>query len=165
MGKKNCWEVKQCGRGPAAANDCAAAHDGALTGVHGGIRSGRACWVAAGTSCESGPSGTFAREIGVCFRCEFFRLVQAEEQHTSAGFSATKLGMLKMQETQKPSRQDAPTDKETNGIGAPLRNEFAQEVTRIMSGKPAETDQNGDKQIKEEFAREVQRLASESKKQ
>jgi GlcNAc-P-P-Und epimerase len=83
--KRNCWEVMQCGRGPAdriasQENICPAARDLRLDGVHGGINSGRACWVVAGTLCGGEVQGTFARKIERCQACDFFQQVLREER-------------------------------------------------------------------------------------
>jgi hypothetical protein len=58
MDKKNCWEVMKCGREPGGKNAeelgvCPASTDERLSGTHGGKHAGRACWVIAGTFCDS----------------------------------------------------------------------------------------------------------------
>jgi GlcNAc-P-P-Und epimerase len=83
--KRNCWEVMQCGRGPgdrvsSQEEVCPAARDTRLDGVHGGINSGRACWVVAGTLCGGEVQGTFARKIEGCQSCQFFQQVLREER-------------------------------------------------------------------------------------
>jgi GlcNAc-P-P-Und epimerase len=83
--KRNCWEVMQCGRGPAdrisnQEDICPAARDIRLDGVHGGLNSGRACWVVAGTFCGGEVQGTFARKIEACQTCQFFQQVLREER-------------------------------------------------------------------------------------
>lgn len=82
--KLNCWEVKQCGRGPGAGQDgdaapCPAATEERLDGVHGGRNSGRACWVVAGTFCGGKVQGTHAAKYDVCKKCNFFQQVAREE--------------------------------------------------------------------------------------
>ncbi|MDH4139684.1 MAG: hypothetical protein OEV43_03850 [Coriobacteriia bacterium] len=84
MNKKNCWEVKRCGREPGGSNAerlgvCAAATEVRLDGVHGGKNAGRACWVVAGTMCGGKPQGTFAQKLPSCEECGFFKQTVAEE--------------------------------------------------------------------------------------
>ena len=82
--KKNCWELKGCGRERGGRNEkelgvCPTAADERLNGVHGGINAGRACWVVAGTFCHGEVQGTFAQKLGDCTFCNFFKLVKEEE--------------------------------------------------------------------------------------
>lgn len=82
--KKNCWEVKGCGREQGGKNEktlglCPAATDERLHGVHGGTNAGRACWVVAGTFCGGEVQGTFAQKLRDCTLCDFFDLVRKEE--------------------------------------------------------------------------------------
>ncbi len=63
----NCWEVKKCGRQRDGANvheigECPASLWNA----------GQACWLVAGTFCEGGVQGTFAKKQYNCTRCDFF---------------------------------------------------------------------------------------------
>lgn len=80
-GKKNCWDVMGCGRGPEnGALPCIAALDRRLDGVHDGVNGGRACWMVAGSLCfESVPTGTFAQRMETCIDCRFYRMVKEEE--------------------------------------------------------------------------------------
>jgi hypothetical protein len=98
-GKRNCWEFKNCGREPGGKKVlelgiCPAATEGKLDGVHGGRRGGRACWVVAGTYCKGEVQGTFAAKFGNCRECEFYQLVQREEDHdfTYSSVLLAKLG-------------------------------------------------------------------------
>jgi nucleoside-diphosphate-sugar epimerase len=82
--KLNCWEYMKCGRGPQGSKAkqlgvCPAAKERRLDRVHGGINSGRACWVVAGTFCGGTVQGTFARKQIACRRCDFFKKVLNEE--------------------------------------------------------------------------------------
>jgi PAS domain S-box-containing protein len=85
--KKNCWEVKGCGRelGGKDAKElgvCPAAVYKKLDGVHGGRNAGRVCWVVAGTMCAIRVEGTFAQEYKDCTQCNFYKSVKEEEsQH------------------------------------------------------------------------------------
>jgi len=83
--KQNCWEVKKCGREPggqriAEFGPCPAAVEQRLDGTHGGKAAGRACWIVAGTLCGGRIEGTFANKYGNCEKCNFYRLVRAEER-------------------------------------------------------------------------------------
>jgi hypothetical protein len=86
MAKRNCWEVKRCGRQPGGANAkrdgvCPASTLTAVNGTNGGFNGGRACWALTGTM--SGPAdkvqGTFARDLSSCYACKFYEQVMCEE--------------------------------------------------------------------------------------
>lgn len=82
--KKNCWEVKKCGRQPggekvAELGVCPATTETRLDGVHEGRNAGRACWVVAGTLCKGEVQGSFARKFDNCEKCDFYLSVQKEE--------------------------------------------------------------------------------------
>jgi hypothetical protein len=158
MKKYNCWEVKRCGRGPAGKNNCVVVKDGTFNGIHGGVNAGRACWVVAGTGGEAPASGAFAVVLKDCLRCDFFKLVQAEEQGSETGFSATRLGMLKILQGNKHG-QDASTAPGSAEIDPHLRKEFVQEVDKVMSGKNDMASE-----LIEEFAKEVKLLSSKTDK-
>ena len=93
MQKKNCWEVKKCGRQPGGdqvgtQGICPASTIMAVDGINNGINGGRACWALTGTM--SGPAekvqGTFARAMSTgCYDCEFFEQVMIEEQDNFEG--------------------------------------------------------------------------------
>lgn len=82
--KKNCWEVKKCGRQPGGEHEkdlgiCPATIETRLDGTHGGKNAGRACWVVAGTFCGGKVQGTFAQKYKNCEVCEFYQSVRKEE--------------------------------------------------------------------------------------
>jgi nucleoside-diphosphate-sugar epimerase len=82
--KLNCWEYMKCGRGPGEPSVdgkelCPVAREYRLDGVHGGLKSGRACWVVAGTFCGGRVQGTYAKKCKACMSCAFYRQVQTEE--------------------------------------------------------------------------------------
>ncbi len=92
MAKKNCWEVRCCGRQPGGINVkkyglCPASTLTAVNGINGGINGGRACWALTGTM--SGPAekvqGIFARTITSCYSCKFYEQVMCEEQDSFVG--------------------------------------------------------------------------------
>jgi hypothetical protein len=97
--KKNCWEVKDCGRhvGGKNARDmgiCPASMEARLDGVHGGKNAGRSCWVVAGTLCDGEEQGTFAKKFHNCETCDFYETVKKEE-FPRYEFSASLLAMIK----------------------------------------------------------------------
>ncbi|WP_339137578.1 MAG: hypothetical protein WGN25_05780 [Candidatus Electrothrix sp. GW3-4] len=93
MRKKNCWEVKKCGRQPGGnqvknQGICPASTIMAVSGINNGINGGRACWALTGTM--SGPAekvqGSFARILHTsCYDCEFYEQVLSEEQDAFEG--------------------------------------------------------------------------------
>ena len=84
MPKRNCWEVKKCGREPGGLRTaefgvCQATMESRLEGTHGGKAAGRACWIVSGTLCGGRIQGTFARKYGNCEKCDFYKQVRKEE--------------------------------------------------------------------------------------
>ncbi len=84
MKRKNCWEMKRCGRVPGEKHAekvwiCPAAIYRRLDGVHGGHNAGRACWAVSGTFCGGKIQGTFAKKYRDCSKCDFYNLVKEEE--------------------------------------------------------------------------------------
>lgn len=82
--KKNCWEVKNCGRniGGEKASElgvCPAAIEKKADGINNGKNGGRCCWAIAGTFCGGRVQGTYASKKINCVNCEFYRLVKDEE--------------------------------------------------------------------------------------
>ncbi|MBI4690178.1 MAG: hypothetical protein HY754_07925 [Nitrospirae bacterium] len=82
--KKNCWEVKNCGRqeGGNRAADlgiCPATVEKKLDGIHDGNNAGRACWIVAGTLCKGEVQGSFAQKYKNCEACDFYQGVRKEE--------------------------------------------------------------------------------------
>lgn len=100
MEKQNCWDVKQCERGPGGAKVheggiCAAAAEQRADGIHGGKNGGRCCWVIAGTLCK-GPTvqqGSYMQKFcSDCQNCDFYSKVKKEEEPNF------KVGMVIMKE-------------------------------------------------------------------
>jgi hypothetical protein len=84
MTKKNCWEIKACGREADGRRVkeygvCPAASEKRLDGVHGGINGGRCCWAVCGTFCGGQPQGLYAKKFTTCELCEVYQLVRKEE--------------------------------------------------------------------------------------
>ena len=82
--KLNCWEFEKCGREPGGTkiteyDVCPAATETSVDGINGGKNGGRICWAIAGTLCNKKIKGTFAKEKFSCLNCDFFRLVNKEE--------------------------------------------------------------------------------------
>ncbi|MBU0468139.1 MAG: hypothetical protein KKF78_04925 [Candidatus Omnitrophica bacterium] len=97
--KKNCWEIKKCGREDGGDNVkefgvCPASVLKCLDGLNDGKNGGRCCWVVAGTYCEGEIQGTYAKKIIGCYKCEFHQLVQEEEGEK---FSFLKEGINKLE--------------------------------------------------------------------
>jgi len=81
--KKNCWEVRKCGRNKKnALGICPAATEALAHGTNGGFNGGRVCWAVSGTLGNDEMQGTYAQKLLSCLRCEFRMLVQ-EEEHLS----------------------------------------------------------------------------------
>jgi hypothetical protein len=81
----NCWEYKHCGRGRGGRRApgekiCPAAIATDANGVNRGINGGRVCWAIAGTLCGGRQQGNYAAKLETCLKCDFCKLVLAEEQ-------------------------------------------------------------------------------------
>ena len=86
MAKINCWEFMKCGREPGGMNSielgiCSASVEISTDGINEGKNGGRACWALSGTFCEGEVQGSFASKIGNCKRCDFYKLVQREQDN------------------------------------------------------------------------------------
>ena len=82
--KKNCWELKNCGRenGGSKASEmgvCTAASDKSTNGFNDGTNGGRFCWAVAGTLCGGEVQGTYAEKQATCISCDVFRQIKTEE--------------------------------------------------------------------------------------
>ena len=82
--KKNCWEMKKCGResGGIKVSEfgvCPAAEDKSSDGINSGRNGGRLCWAVAGTFCGGKVQGDFAQKQVSCMACEVFKTVKSEE--------------------------------------------------------------------------------------
>jgi hypothetical protein len=78
--KLNCWEYKECGRGPGSEQICPAVTEIKADGVNHGINGGRVCWAIAGTLCGGRQQGTHAVKLETCLHCDFCQFVLREEQ-------------------------------------------------------------------------------------
>ena len=84
MNKLNCWEFKQCGRGPNGkkANKlgaCPIASESSANGLNGGTNGGRICWVIADVQCQCGVKCSDYHHKASCLSCEFCHKVLTEE--------------------------------------------------------------------------------------
>lgn len=100
--KKNCWEIKKCGREPNGAKVgdlgvCPASITKELNSTNGGIKAGRSCWIVAGTLCGGLIQGSFAQKYNNCSKCEFYSQVQQEEGEDYQDSSELALIMMVFQ--------------------------------------------------------------------
>jgi len=84
MERKNCWEVKKCGRGPGGDHCqelgiCPATLPSKYDGTNRGKHGGRFCWAIAGTFCGAEVQGTFAKKLMSCLQCDFLKQVNNDE--------------------------------------------------------------------------------------
>lgn len=141
MSRVNCWEFKQCGRQPGGdkADElgiCPATEARKLHGIHGGVNAGRACWIVAGTMCGGKAVGTFAQELGNCWKCDFYVAVRSRENDATLGFSGSRLGMERC--IDKLIHVDHLA--QITGIGRiqnleALRGELTRTATHILGGR------------------------------
>ena len=102
MTKKNCWEIKECGREPNGIRVeefgiCPAAEDNRANGIHQGKNGGRCCWVIQGTLCKGATAqGSYIEKFcGDCQKCDFYSKVKREEE------PKFKIGMTILKEIKK----------------------------------------------------------------
>lgn len=84
MTRKNCWEIKKCGRelGGDKVHDmgvCPACTDTSCDSINNGKNAGRICWAIAGTFCGGKVQGDFAQKSVSCMGCMVFKQVKTEE--------------------------------------------------------------------------------------
>ena len=80
---QNCWEFKDCGRGPggrrvAELGVCPAATFEAADGYLGGTNGGTACCFVSGTCCDGSIQGTYRDKSKACWDCAFYRQLRSE---------------------------------------------------------------------------------------
>lgn len=84
MAKKNCWDIKKCGRQQGGENvqtmgTCPAAVSNDFDGVNYGEFGGRFCW-AIKDACSGGkPSANRVARLKNCINCMVFKVIQDEE--------------------------------------------------------------------------------------
>lgn len=84
MKRKNCWEVKKCGRQPGGnkvdeSGVCPAASSSEYNGMNNGTFRGRFCWTVEGTLCDICKQKTLAEKLMDCINCDHFREVNNDE--------------------------------------------------------------------------------------
>ncbi len=79
--KKNCWEIKACGKCTSALGDdaCPVCKESKLDGVHDGVNGGRACWAVPHTKCGGVTQGSLGEKFVDCSGCDFYNMVRNEE--------------------------------------------------------------------------------------
>ena len=82
--KKNCWEIKKCGRQPGGnkvdeLGICPVTIEKRTNLINNGKNAGRACWAVTGTFCGGKVQGTFASKLANCMNCDFYTAVIEEE--------------------------------------------------------------------------------------
>ena len=82
--KLNCWEFMKCGQETEVAkiteyDVCPAVTKTSANGINGGKNGGRICWAIAGTLSNEKIEGRIAKEKFSCLNCDFFKLVNREE--------------------------------------------------------------------------------------
>lgn len=116
MKKKNCWEVKKCGREPGGKNAgelgvCPAAKKCKYDGTNSGKHGGRCCWFVAGTLCGGKPQGTFAKKVLNCLQCEFFKQVVKEEERDIVRLPPDSVDDEENEDENDPTENDKPEDQ------------------------------------------------------
>ena len=76
----NCWEFMKCGRelGGDKVNElgtCRAASDKRFNEINSGVNGGRICWAITGTFCGGEIQGTFAKKLGCCTKCNYYKSI------------------------------------------------------------------------------------------
>ncbi len=107
MGRRNCWEIKQCGREVngrrvSELGVCPAATDESCDSLNGGRNGGRICWAVAGTLCGSQVQGSYAEKRLTCMSCDIYTLVREEE-------GPERFRILKPGQEYKPRFQNSAT--------------------------------------------------------
>jgi serine/threonine protein phosphatase PrpC len=143
--KINCWEFMKCNRGPDDAkgkncNICPVTLNSSLNGFNEGKKSGRACWLVAGTFCDGKVSGTHAEKIESCRHCAFYKEVNKIPGQTRLNienvdvFCFSHMGLLpKINEDRYLVRQ--MEDKSlllavADGLGGNVSSDFAAEIAK-----------------------------------
>lgn len=80
----NCWEYKKCGREPGGKKSdsngvCPAATQEKYHNINNGKNGGRFCWFVEETQCNEEVQQSFFEKFEHCLKCEFYLLVQKQE--------------------------------------------------------------------------------------
>jgi PPM family protein phosphatase len=143
-GKKiNCWEYMQCGREPGghlaeALGGCPAAENRAFNGLNQGENAGRACWLVAGTFCDSKVQGSFARKKESCKNCGFYRKIHGEAGVTGLYLGTTRIAAHTYAGVVKAANEDRYLVKPladgtillalADGLGGDVSGDYAAEI-------------------------------------
>jgi hypothetical protein len=84
MKRKNCWEMKRCGRGPGGENTkslgvCPAALPNRYDGINGGKYGGRICWTVTGTFNDEIQLEN-AKHLETCIACIVLKQIYRDER-------------------------------------------------------------------------------------
>ena len=82
--KKNCWEIKKCGKRKAGNNYddgeiCPVTQSGEFDGKNNGLFAGRICWRETGTHCDGNVQGSYVFKALNCSKCEVYLQIRREE--------------------------------------------------------------------------------------
>ena len=82
--KKNCWEIKKCGKEKQLPNQkgsvvCPAAMSENHDRVNDGINAGRICWRVTGTYCDGETQASYVYKAMNCLHCEVYHQIRKEE--------------------------------------------------------------------------------------
>ena len=87
---ENCWEFKNCSRGPGGSKVdefviCPAFTDTIADGLNHGENGGRICWAISGTLCGGSVQATFAKKRLTCLSCDFYHKNKRKPIHLGIG--------------------------------------------------------------------------------
>ena len=75
----NCWEFKQCGKGPGSDDECVSASYSFADGYLNGHNGGRACMFITTTRCQSDELGYNPKKfVEICSNCEFYKIMERD---------------------------------------------------------------------------------------
>jgi hypothetical protein len=86
MKRKNCWEMKRCGREPEGKNAtslgvCPAALPSKYDGINGGKYGGRLCWTVTGTFNDRiQPKNDDAKHLEKCIVCYVLKQIVRDKK-------------------------------------------------------------------------------------
>lgn len=90
---KNCWELKECGRGPGGENAhlgvCPVFKATQYDNINHGKNGGRMCWFITGTFCGGELQGTYSQKKMTCITCQVFKQIKEEEKHDFLAIQAS----------------------------------------------------------------------------
>jgi len=141
--KINCWEFMDCGREPGGKRSaelgvCPAAESTAFNGLYKGKNAGRACWLVAGTFCNSRIQGSFAKKRTSCKGCRFYQQIHGEEGTTGLDLGFAMIAAHTHVGTAKDANEDRYLVKPlmdntillvlADGLGGDVFGDYAAEI-------------------------------------